>query len=333
MIAPLGVVLALAAAMPPPAGTGPGIHVTGHIRARERADVDCLREAVTGFLARGGVAVDWSDASANPVAPPSERRLSVEIDLSEPGRAALAFADSAGGPKRTREVRLANGLDQVGCESVADVIASSVLAMAATPVAPPPPAPSPPPPPLPAVEIVRPDAAFDGHRHVLTVAYTLEPVASDALQSGVEVAFGFPPVPTRQRQWLKLWYRLPVTIDADTASVRWSSIAALWAVSLSSRGRRLWFEAASQFGLSVTFVEQRFPAAATGPTSNRQTNVGPEIASDVTAGLRVARDLAVFATFRLSFGSGREVTLEQNGVELFNNWSWVRPALVIGARW
>jgi hypothetical protein len=331
MISALGVIVALAAAMPPPAGTGPAVHVSGRIRARAAADGDCLREAVTGFLAREGVNVDWLDADATEAAPSSERQLSVEIDLSEPGRAALAFADSAGGPKRTRDVPLAKGLDEVGCESLADVIASSVLAMAATPVAPPSPSPSPPPPT--AVETVRPDAAFDGHRHVVTVAYTLEPVASDALQSGVEVGFGFPPMPTRHRQWLKLWYRLPVAIDADTASVRWSSLAALWAVSLSSRGRRFWFEAASHFGLSATFVEQRFPTAATGSTSNQQTKVGPEIAWDVTAGLRVAGDLAVFATLRLSLAAGREVNLDQNGVELFNNWSWLRPGLVLGARW
>ena len=193
MIAPLGVMVALAAAIQPSASTRPAIHVSGRIRARAAADGNCLREAVTGFLAREGVAVGWPDTDATEAAPSSERRLSVEIDLGEPGRAALAFADSAGGPKRTRDVPLAKGLDQVGCESLADVIASSVLAMAATPVAPP----SPSPPPPPAVETVRPDAAFDGHRHVLTVAYTLEPVASDALQSGVEVGFGFPPIPTR----------------------------------------------------------------------------------------------------------------------------------------
>lgn len=334
MIGVLGVMATMAVVTSPPAGTDPTIHVSARIQARSGADLRCLREAVTGFLAREGVVVDWRDAGSPAVAGAAEQRLSVAIDLNETGRAVLTFVDSASGSKRSRDVPLENGLDQIGCESLADVVASSVLAMiSAAPIVPEPPVTSPPAAPPPVADTVRPDAAFDGHRHVLTVAYTLEPVASDALESGVEVGFGFAPMPSRHRQWLKVWYRMPVTIDAGTASVRWSSVAAAWAVSLSSRGRRAWFEAASHFGVSVDFLEERFSAAGTTPTSNRQTQVGPLVASEVTAGFRVARNLALYATLRFSLFAGREVSLSQNGVDLFDSWSLFRPGLVFGARW
>jgi hypothetical protein len=336
MIASAALALTLATTI---AGSAPALEVVAHVRAGSTGDPACLHEAVTGFLAGRGIPVRWpaDDAAPRADSPPElPRRLTLEIDLTEPARAALSFEDSAGGPKQLREVALERGLDQVGCESLSDVIEASVLALAATPhvVAAPPAAVAAAPldPPAPVVSIARaprPDAALDGDRRVLAIAYTLEPVASDVLQSGVELAFGSRPKRYRRRDWMRVSYAFPVTVDAGGASARWQSLSTAWTTSFSNRGPRTWFELAGFMGIGFTFVETR----AQGGVASSHTQVGPLFGSDFTVGSRIADHAALYATLRFAFVPTEPVTLEANGVQVFQSWWMFHPSLVVGARW
>ena len=247
-----------------------------------------------------------------------------------------------------RELALPHGLDQVGCESLADVIEASVLAMtaAARPAAPAPPAPArarpaptpaardaPDAPTPPTVHATRPDAAVSGNRPALAIAYTLEPAATDILQSGVELALGARPGRFRRRNWLRVSYAFPVTASVDGASVRWQSVSAAWAVSISSRGRRAWFELGTGFGFNLTFVETRSLDAGGSVASDHETKIVRTFGSDVTVAVRVAPRAVLYASLRLPVISSQPVTLESNGRTVFENWWFFRPALVVGGRW
>jgi hypothetical protein len=189
-------------------------------------------------------------------------------------------------------------------------------------------------PPVSVARQARADAALDGDRPVLALAYTVEPVASDVLQSGVELAFGSPPRRYRRRDWLRLSYGFPATIDADLASLRWQSLAAAWATSFSSRGPRTWFELAGFMGVGFTFTEARLLAgSAPAPADTKLTQFGFLFGSDFTLASRIARHAALYATLRFSFIPVEPVTLQADGKQVFQSWLMFHPYLVVGARW
>ena len=212
------------------------------------------------------------------------------MNLTNPARATLTFTDAGGRSLQRRELALEHGLDQIGCESLADVIEASVLAMtrrhppflrsARAPVhsdagtrrtrrarrshhadgAP-----------------IRPDAAVSGDRPALAIAYTLEPAATDILQSGVELAFDPDPGRLRRRDWLRAAYTFPATANADGASARWQSLSAdLGDVYRQPRPPRL-VRARDRLGINVTFVETRSPDAEESPASSSKTQVAPDL--------------------------------------------------------
>jgi hypothetical protein len=316
----------------------PAFELVARVRSAPRVNPACLRTAVTGFLAGRGIPVQWPTAETPPPERPSTRRLSLEIDLTDPARAALTFTDATGGSPQRRELALEHGLDSIGCESLADVIEASVLAMTATA-----PAVSPSPTSVPAPDsaaptpatmpTIRADAAVGGDRPALALAYTLEPAATDIVQSGVELGFGSRPGHLRRRDWLRVAYTFPATANVDGASARWQSLSAAAATSISSRGRRAWFELGTGIGFNVTFVETRSLDAGGSIASDHKTQVAPTFGSDVSIAVRVAPRAVLYASLRLPVISSQPVTLQSNGMTVFESWWFFRPALVIGGRW
>jgi hypothetical protein len=325
-------------------GAAPAIEVSARVRSAPGVNPACLREAVTGFLAGRGIPVHWPAADAPAPEPAPARLLSLVIDLTDPAGAALTFTEGPGGSPQVRELALAHGLDQVGCESLADVIEASVLAMAATAPAAPPPAPAPVPAPKPAdadapgalapptVYAARPDPASAADRPALAIGYTLAPAASDILQSGVELAFASRPG-ARVRSWFRVAYEFPVTASVNGASARWQSVSAIWAPSLASRGRRAWFEIGGGFGFDLSFVDTRTLDPAGAAVSSSTTHLAPVFESDVTVAVRVAPLVVLTASLRTPFGVGQAVTLESNGMTVFESWWLFRPMLAVGGRW
>jgi hypothetical protein len=340
----------LAAAASPgsatPAGA-PALEVSARVRSAQGVNPACLREAVTGFLAGRGIPVHWPAANEPAPEPAPARLLSLVIDLTDPARAALTFTDGAGGSPQVRALALAHGLDQVACESLADVIEASVLAMAASApaAAPLPPAPAPIPPPKPAdadtpgaltppaVYAAHPEGAFVGDRPAMAIGYTLQPVASDLLQSGIELGFGSRPGSLRRRNWLRLSYGLPVTASVDGASARWHSVSMASAASVCSRGRRAWFELGGGFGFDLTFVDTRTLNAAGSTVSDSQIHFTATFGADVTGAVRIGPSAVLYASLRLPFIAGQPVTLQPNNMTVFESWWMFRPVLAVGGRW
>ena len=183
------------------------------------------------------------------------------------------------------------------------------------------------------MHVTRPDVAVSGDRPALAIAYTLEPAATNILQSGVELALGSRPGRFRRRNWLRVSYAFPVTASVDGASARWQSLSATWATSIASRGRRAWFELGTGLGINLTFVETRAPDATVSVASNSETHVVPTFGSDVTVAVRVAPRAVLYASLRLPVIAAQPVTLESNGRTVFESWWFFRPALVVGGRW
>ena len=328
MIAAGAWTLLLSLSLAQPTAAAPPLSVVAHVRDGAKADPACLREAVVGFLAGHGIPATWStpeNAGTDPVEARSGRVITVEIDLREAARAALTFADTAGSPPLLREVALQHGLDDVGCEALADVIESVVLALAAGPTDPQPepaPAVAAPPAVAPVAALTKapPDAAF-GAGHALSLAYFLQPVAWGTAQSGIELTQAFPPRGFRQRFLLRLSYAFPVTVSADQATVRWQTLTVALGVSTSSRGRRAWLEAATWLGADWTRLER--PAVSTDLTVLWAT--------DLTCGVRVAQHAAMFASFRIAMAD--PITLDAGGERVFESLWAFRPTLLIGGRW
>jgi hypothetical protein len=182
------------------------------------------------------------------------------------------------------------------------------------------------------VQAARPDAAFVGDRRALAIGYTLAPAASDILQSGVELAFGSRPGGLRRRDWLRLSYAFPVTATVDGASARWQSVTLTWAMAICSRGRRAWFEIGSGLGFELTFVATRSLDAAGSAVSSSATHFVPEFEPEITVAVRVAPLVVLTASLRWQFVVG-QVTLESNGMTVFESWALYQPVVAVGGRW
>ena len=95
-----------------PAAT-PAFELVARVQSAPGVNPACLRAAVTGFLAGRGIPVQWPAADTPPRERASARRLSLEINLDQPGarRPHVHRRNRADCPQR-RELALEHGLDR-----------------------------------------------------------------------------------------------------------------------------------------------------------------------------------------------------------------------------
>ncbi len=320
------------------AGTPHVVDVTVHGRADPS---DCLEPAVAGALKGAGFEVRWRDGE-----PPmtAAARLSVDVDLRSRDRARLAFvsAGASAAPSAARDVRLDHGLDEAGCEEIAQVVKAAVVSL--VDVAPEPPAtrvPAPPasgaPAPSTAAAVVEAPSPLEA-TSAIEAAYALGILSWPLVAQRVEVGFmrHLPWAFERSKQVVRIGYTFPATADSNLVSVRFQTLSLCAGGLLTFGGPPRWIEWEAYFGFALTRIEPHAvdgSAVVAAPAQwNPEGYFGHRVgllwrvgAGNVLA-LSVVLDVHLPQRWEVSSGAN------QAPVVVFDAWMF-RPGLQIGLRW
>ncbi len=316
----------------------PRLTVVATLRGATQQGRACVQPAVGALLRGRGFSVSWLDTNGNPdhalqsVQTEVTTVISLEIDASALTRIELTFSDPLGGSPIVRDVPLSHGLDEVGCEAVADIVESTVILLAARP-SPAPVVQSVPAPPsasvVPQLDL-QPDAAFGLTPYSVEVDYTANAVAWNLAEQGLEVSIGKRTTPRRGQPWLRLAYHFPTAVATALGPVRWqqASLGLGWAEA--TRGRYVWFETGGTFGVALTYVDPPATVWFFGPTS-RHFGVDLSVSFRSAVGLRLGAHEALYAALVMTLGGPSEFDI--GGQSAFDIWLWFRPGLLVGVRW
>ena len=316
----------------------PRFAVVATLRGATQKGRACVQPAVGALLRGRGFSLSWRDTNGDLNHAPRSVQTDVttviplEIDASESTRIELTFSDPFGSEPIVRDVPLLHGLDEAGCEAVADIVESTVILLAARPRPTPalPLAPAPAPASVVPQLDLRPDAAFGLTPYSVEVDYTANAVASNLAEQGLEVSVGERSTPRRGQPWLRLAYQFPTTVPTGSGSVRWQQASLGLGWSEATRGSHLWFETGATLGVDLTYVDPPATVWFFGPTSHHfGVDLGVSFRSAV--GLRLGAHESLFAALVMTLGgpSGFDI----GGQPAFDIWLWFRPGLLVGVRW
>ena len=283
------------------AGTRHVVDVTVHGRADR---TDCLEPAVAGALKGAGFDVRWRDGE-----PPmtAAARVSVDVDLRNRERARLAFVPagtSAAAPPAARDVRLDHGLDEAGCEEIAQVVKAAVVSLvdvAPEPAAPPatrapapPAAVAPAPSPSSAAAVVEAPSPVEA-TSAIEAAYALGILSWPLVAQRVEVGFmrRLARAFERSKQVVRIGYTFPATADSNLVSVRFQTLSLRAGGLLTCGGPSRWIEWEGYFGFALTHIEPH--AAEAPPSRSRPRSGSPKGTSGTGSGCSGASGLATFS--------------------------------------
>jgi hypothetical protein len=298
----------------------------------------CVQPAVGALLRGRGFSLSWLDDAHGDLklALPSAKTevatvVSLEIDASDSTRIKLTFGDPSGSSPIVRDVPLLHGLDEVGCEAVADIVESTVILLAALPSPAPAPQSVPAPPSasvVPQLDL-RPDAAFGLTPYSVEVDYTANAVAWNLAEQGLEISIGKRATPRRGQPWLRLAYQFPTAVATALGPVRWQQASLSPGWSEATRGRNVWFETGGTFGVDLTYIDPPATVWFLGPSHHFGGDLSVSLRSAV--GLRLGTHEALYAALVMTLGGPSEFDI--GGQSACDIWLWFRPGLLVGIRW
>jgi hypothetical protein len=315
-----------------------------HALSAEKGEVDRLQQAVRGSLRASGFVTIWAPEPT----PAPTADLRIEIDLLDRTRPVLTLVPRVGAPT-TRPVILTHGLDDVGCEVLAQIIESATASLLAPggPSSSPSPAPTPPSPvperrtdatatqaATPAVTLVAAaPASSPSHAGASVEAFYAASFvgAGSTLIQGPGVAVSG--APYGRRMTLSASYALPATFQGDIAGYTLSGITLRFGGALASWGQPTWLEIDSRFGLDLLSIHSSSEIGpALQPAADRLWAT-PTFGVSASLLWRIDRRAAITLTalFDLEY-----LLLKVDGSTVphpfFQPWGY-RPGLALGVRW
>jgi len=332
------VVLAMSLLATTARAESPRFAVVATLRGATQKARACVKPAVGALLRGRGFSLSWLDDAnedLNHARQPDQAEvrgvISLEIDASASTQIELTFSDPLGGSPIVRAVPLSHGLDEVGCEAVADIVESTVILLAARPS----PAPAlqsvPAPPSASVVPLLdlRPDAAFGLTPYSVEVDYSANAVAWNLAEQGLEISVGRRATPRRGQPWLRLAYQFPTAVATALGPVRWQQASLGLGWSEATRGRHVWFETGGTFAVDLTYVDPPATVWFLGPSHHFGGDLSLSLRSAV--GLRLGAHEALYAALVMTLGGPSEFDI--GGQSAFDIWLWFRPGLLVGVRW
>jgi hypothetical protein len=283
-------------------------------------------------------AVDPSEVIRRPPVGGEGRAPRVWIDWSTPERVRMYFANADGERFLVREVLFPEGFGELGLETVAQVIQSSLSALVLsaesgisraemTAVLAPLPPPATLPPPL-------PEWRFSGGAFYALQAFAPERPVDQG--PGLCVAFGQREGRWRLAGWISGQYQLPETISADLIGVRLDTVRLRAGAEL---GRSLTPHVILAMGLGagedIVHIAPRQSGAVAATLSHDRFSWAYAARVQVALSLRAAPSMDISAALTTDFDLSMlhyDVLVDGSTVRVFTPW-WVRPGVMAGVTW
>ena len=171
-------------------------------------------------------------------------------------------AGASAAPPAARDVRLDHGLDEAGCEEIAQVVKAAVVSLvdvapepAATRAPAPPAAVAPGPSSSAAAAVVEAPSPVDA-TSAIEAAYALGILSWPLVAQRVEVGFmrRLPWAFERSKQVVRIGYTFPATVDSNLVSVRFQTLSLRAGGLLTFGGPSRWIEWEGYFGFALTHI-------------------------------------------------------------------------------